>query len=78
MGNFYARALSKGLKLLTHEVVKLSDNRLTEQGTLALIRELKPSIKYLDLSYNVIGYTTTHELADFLKTRATRFGALLI
>ncbi|MDR3547221.1 MAG: hypothetical protein P4M11_02905 [Candidatus Pacebacteria bacterium] len=73
MGNSFAKALSKGLKFLSHEVVKLSDNRLTEEGTLALIRQLKPSVKYLDLSYNVFGAVTARELGDFIKSRANRY-----
>ena len=70
MGNSYARALSKGLKLLTHEIVKLADNRLTESGTLSLIKELKSTTKYLDLSYNILGSVSVRELGDFVKTRA--------
>ena len=70
MGDSYARALSKGLKLLAHEVVKLSDNRLSEKGTLALVKQLKSSIKYLDLSYNIIGNACAKRLGDFIKTRA--------
>ena len=72
MGNVYAGAVSKGLKYMSHEVVKLSDNRLTSIGAQSLIKRLKPAIKYLDLSNNMIGVPPIRELATFLKFKATK------
>ena len=73
MGNMYARAVSKGLKLMNHEVVKLSDNRLTQDGTMLLIKRLKTTIKHLDLSHNIVGGPPAKELGEFMKYKAVRY-----
>ncbi len=70
MGNEYAQALSKGLKHMSPEVVRLSDNRLTPHGSFALVSKLKAGLKHLDLSHNVIGNLAIQKLADFIKTKA--------
>ena len=72
MGNSYALALSKGLKHMVHERVLLSNNRLTPNGSLALIRKLKPAIKQIDLSENVLGPTAARELGEFIKSKAIK------
>ena len=72
MGNSYALALSKGLKHMAHERILLADNRLTESGSLALIRKLKPALKHLDLSENLLGPGAARELGEFVKWKANR------
>jgi hypothetical protein len=76
MGDFYAKALSKGLQHMAPEVVNFSDNRLSEQGSLAIIKKLKPSIKYLDLSENVIA-GGAGQLASYMKQKAVKYFLLL-
>ena len=73
MGDFYAKALSKGLQHMAPEIVNVSDNRLTEKGSLALISKLKPSIKFLDLSENVIGSGGAGQLGTYIKQKATKY-----
>lgn len=72
MGNNFAKALSKGMKCLSHEIVNLSDNRLTQEGSLSVILELKPSLKYLDLSNNILGASVAKVLGDFIKRQAIK------
>ena len=75
MGDVYAKALSKGLAHISSEAVNLCDNRLTEKGSLSLIATLKPVVRFLDLSYNIIGPRVAIKLGEYGKFKAIRFAS---
>lgn len=70
IGDTFAQALGEGLKHMSHEVVELSDNRLTQTGSIELIKNLKPSVKKLDLSENIIGGGAATILGNYVKNSA--------
>jgi hypothetical protein len=56
MGNQYASAFSQGLQLSNNvRKVNVSDNRLSEKGSLELVKGLNKHIQELDLSNNRVG-----------------------
>jgi len=64
------------LRFLSHEIVKLADNRLTEEGIAAVIKELKQQVKYLDFSYNWLGPACARELGEYVKCKAMQLRGL--
>ncbi len=72
MGDSYAQALGEGMRLMNHEVVNMGDNRLTAVGTLAIINRLKPTMKYLDLSENIIGKDGAAQLGECIRQKANK------
>jgi len=70
MGDLYAKALSKGLMHVNSESVNLQDNRLTEKGVLYIISNLPATVKFLNLSYNVVGYNGSLKLGEYCKFKA--------
>ena len=71
MGDSYAIALSKGLEHLSPEAVNVADNRMSHSGSLAIITKMREKVKFLDMSYNMLGKNVGAPLGDFIKQKAT-------
>ena len=76
MGDCYALALSKGLASINPVLINLEDNRLTKTGTRALIKNLKPSLRYVCMSGNPIDEIGARELGEFAKVKANNLSEL--
>jgi len=76
MGDSYATALSKGIKFINPEFVNLADNRMTNVGSSSIIKSLKGSVKYLNVSQNQIDGEGANILGDFLKSKANMLRGL--
>ena len=70
MGDCYASALSKSLKYTNPEIINLSDNRLSKIGSYKVLKNLKSSISYLNISQNTLGSSCANKLGLFLKAKA--------
>ena len=70
MGDNYAKAFSKGLKEMNPTVVNLADNRLTKNGSRSIIKNLRPAVRSLDFSQNVIDEIGASSLGEFAKLKA--------
>eukprot|EP00831_Metopus_contortus_P064510 TRINITY_DN57734_c0_g1_i1.p1 TRINITY_DN57734_c0_g1~~TRINITY_DN57734_c0_g1_i1.p1 ORF type:complete len:512 (+),score=72.03 TRINITY_DN57734_c0_g1_i1:91-1626(+) len=70
MGDKFAKAFGHGLRHMMPEVLNISDNRLSKEGSEYIIKNLKPSIKLLNLSDNIIGSRGAALLGDFIKQKA--------
>ena len=55
MGNTYAQAFGQGLKHMNAKVVNMSQNRLSMDGTLHILKGLNPGVLDIDLSNNKLG-----------------------
>jgi len=73
MGNQYAIALSTCLKEMELEDVNISDNRLTRNGSQAIINKLRPTLKYLNISQNKFDTVSAITLGQFVKQKATKY-----
>lgn len=73
MGDYYATALSKGLKHMSPELINVADNRLSQKGSKAIVSKLNPALKYLNISQNKIDVNTAILLGRYVKGKCLKY-----
>ena len=79
MGNRYAKAYSQGLSLLETKRVNISNNRLNENGTMAVLKGLnKKVVEEIDLSHNKLGFEGMQYLSDLIRNNVEGFSIRIL